>query len=110
MPARSDGRRNWLRVFAGVIAIWAFLTGMILLEIVPYTPRSFRGWALLLIAGPPMYLGVSWFGERVLSPWLARIREPARFSVGWFAWIVAVIVIGFAYVALIAWWSLRFPR
>ncbi len=107
MPGTSDGRRNWLRVFAGLVAIWVFLNGLILLEIVPYTPRTFRGWALLLMAGPPVYLAVSWLGERVLSPRLARIA-PARFSLAWFAWMLVATVIGSAFVALSVWLSLRF--
>jgi len=107
MPLRSAGRRNWLRVIAGVIAIWAFLTGMILLDIVPYTPRTFRGWALLLLAGPPVYLAMSVLCERMLSPRLARIA-PARFSLAWFAWMALAVVFGSAMVALSVWWSLRF--
>jgi hypothetical protein len=110
IPVRSDGRRNWPRVLAGVIAIWAFYIGMIMLQIVPYTPRSFRGWALLLIAGPPVYLAVEWVGERVLSPRLARIPKPARFSLGWFVWMVAATAFGSALVGLSVWWSLRFGR
>lgn len=109
MPPRSEGRRNWPRVFLGVVGIWAFLVGMILLEIVPYTPKTFRGWVLLLAAGPPAYLALSWLGERVLSPRLARIA-PKRFSVAWFAWMVVVTALGCAVVALSAWWSLRFLR
>jgi len=80
---------------------------MILLEIVPYTPRTFRGWALLLIAGPPVYVGASWFGERVLSPRPARM-SPARFTLAWFVWMIAAIVLGSAVVALGVWWAQRF--
>lgn len=98
----TDRRREWGRVVAGGIAIWVLLVGLILLEIVPNTPRSVRGWALLLLAGPPIYLAVSWLGER-----LARIA-PARFSFAWFAWMVVLVVFGSAVVALSGWWFLRF--
>ena len=90
-----------------MIALWAMLMGLILLEIVPYTPKSVRGWALLLLAGPPVYLALSWLGERVLGPRLARI-SPARFSVAWFAWMLAAVVVGSAVVALSVLVALRF--
>ncbi len=109
MPAPSDGRRNWLRVFAGLVAIWAFLVGLILFELVPYAPRTPGGWTVLLLAGPPAYLAVSWLGERVLGPRLPRIT-PTRFSLAWFAWMRVAVVTGSAFVALSAWLSLRFGR
>jgi hypothetical protein len=106
---RTSGTPNWLRVLAGTLALWVFLVGMILLEVVPYTPRTPQGWALLLLAGPPAYLVLQWFGEEVVGKRVARIRAP-RYSASWFAWMLGMIAFGCAVVALSVWWVFRFSR
>ena len=103
MRTPSDERRSWPRAIAGVLAGWALLVALLLLELGPETPRTFRGWVLLLVLGPPAYLALAWLGERVQSP-LARI-SPRRFSRQWFAWILFLgAVAGSAVVALSIWW------
>jgi len=98
-----DGRHTLPHVLGGVLAGWALLVALLLLEFGPDTPRSFREWVLLLVVGPPAYLALAWLGERVQSP-LVRISPP-RFSCRWFAWILFLAAIGgSAVVALSIWW------
>jgi len=106
---RQDGPRYWVRMVAGVIAAWAILIGLILLELFPYRPRTSREWVALLVGGPPAYVGIAWLGERVLGPRLPRF-SPKRFSLGWFAMMAIAIVIGSALLAVSVWISLRFGR
>jgi hypothetical protein len=96
-------------MLAAVLAIWAILIGLILLEVFPYTPRTTREWVTLLVCGPPAYIVVAWLCERVLPTPLPGF-SPERFSLKWFAMMATAIVIGSALVAFSVWLSLRLGR
>jgi len=92
---------------AGVTAAWAILTGLILLEVFPYRPRTTCGWVAFLVGGPPAYMAAAWVGERVLGPRLPRF-SPKRFSLGWFAMMAIAVTIGSTVLACSVWIALRF--
>jgi hypothetical protein len=105
----QDRPRNWVRLVAGVVAVWAFVVVLVLIGLFPYTPRTTRGWVALIVGGPLVYVGVAWLGERVLGPRLPR-GSPRRFSLGWFGMMAAAVVVGSALLALSVWLSVLLGR
>ena len=47
---------------------WALLAAICLVEIWPKWPQTRQQWALLLVAGPPLYVFLEWLGEKVIVP------------------------------------------
>jgi hypothetical protein len=53
---------------------WALAVGAIVLQVAPDVPKTIAGWVVLIVGGPPVYLGLEWmFGAG------ARISN-SRFS------------------------------
>jgi hypothetical protein len=53
-----------LRLLGTLALGWIVLVPVVLLQLAPWWPRSARGWALLVLVGPPVYLAASWLLER----------------------------------------------
>jgi hypothetical protein len=102
---RIDPRRpRWFVLLAGVLAAWAIVAALLILQIAPDTPRSVRGWALLLVAGPPVYVAIEWASGRLLSAEMGVRISSARFS---FARIAVAVLVMSIVLAPFAWWFLR---
>lgn len=76
---------------------------VVLLEIWP-PPKTTRGWALLLMVGPPAYFFLDWVGGRLFSPEIGARISPARFS---WARIAYATVVALILLAPVVWWGLR---
>ena len=51
-----------IKVFAGLL-IWMFVAGLAALTLWPSIPSSWKGWAVLVVFGPPAYLLAEGLGE-----------------------------------------------
>ncbi len=89
------------RALAAVAALWVLLDAVVLLGTFPYWPRTTARWALLLVAGPAMFLSLAGLLELGVLPRLRRASASPR-AARW----AAVLVVASA-VALAAWWTLR---
>jgi hypothetical protein len=102
----STGRGTpvpWSRI-AGIVALWAMLVGLVLLELYPALPTGARGWILLVLAGPAAYLALELAGERLLSRRAGLRISPARFS--WKR--IAAVLLALIALALLLAAALRF--
>ncbi len=92
-------------MLAAAAALWLLLDGSILFGTFPYWPRTAARWALLLAAGPAMFLSLAGLFELGFRPRLARLSSTRR-PAGRLAAVLLVAAAG-AIVALGAWWTLR---
>jgi hypothetical protein len=77
---------------------------LLVLQLLPDTPKTTLGWVLLLVLGPPAYAALEWASSRFFSAKVGARISPARFSIARI--IVALIVVLLA-AAPFAWWFLR---
>ena len=63
-----------LKIVVGALLVIAFLTGMLLLNIVPFVPSSPAGWTVLILVGVPAYLLVQILGEYVMEKVNAKVE------------------------------------
>ncbi len=102
--ATAERIRTWPRLVAGAAAVWLLLDGSILFGTFPYWPRTAARWALLLVAGPALFLSLAGIFELAILPRIGRLastRAARRIPV------VLVVAVAAAIVALGAWWTLR---
>ena len=74
-------RRTWPRWvvrIVGLLAAWAFLLVVIILEM-EWTPKTTVGWMLLVVVGPPVYVGLEWAVDHQSKVRMGRLSV-ARFS------------------------------
>jgi hypothetical protein len=95
---------RWLAVLAIVLAAWAFLAVIVVLEFIPDTPTTAGGWVLLLVVGPPVYLAFELVGDWLFSAKTGASISAARFSLARVAVAIAVtaVVLG-----PFLWWYVR---
>jgi hypothetical protein len=93
---------SWSRL-AAVLGVWAMLVALVVFELYPALPSTARGWLLLAVAGPPLYVAVELLAEKLLS------REAGlRISAKRFSWKrVFVVVLALVAVASLAAVALR---
>jgi hypothetical protein len=97
-------RPGLLTRFATLVVVWAALAGLVVLQLAPNVPETRGGWALVVVLGPPVYLGLEWvFGGLFSKETGARISA-SRFSV---ARIAVALLIALVVIAPFAWWYLR---
>jgi len=86
-----------------VLAGWALCAMLLVLPLFPDLPQSRRGWALLLLLGPPYAFLVDWVTGLFLGAKAGARISSSRFSVG------RIAVLLFAMLVLLApfWWLLR---
>jgi hypothetical protein len=85
-PHRSG---TWGRI-AGVLAAWAVLLAAVAFELYPAIPEGRRGWTLLVVLGPPIYVALELLAAKVWShEWGVRISF-ATFS--WKRVLIALVV------------------
>jgi len=87
--------RLWIWIAAG----WALLVGICLVEIWPKWPETKWQWALLAVAGPPLYIFVEWLGEKVAMPTTQRVRNSSAVSFG----RILVLLLRFAVFLAVVW-------
>jgi hypothetical protein len=104
MPVERARPPRWLVRVGGIIAAWAMLALMVVLELLPDTPRTTRGWVLVLVLGPPVYAAAEWTSSRVFSDRNGARISSARFSV---ARVAVALVVTLVALAPFIWWSLR---
>lgn len=94
---------SWSRL-AGVLALWAMLVALVVFELYPALPGTGRGWLLLVVAGPPLYVAAELLAEKLLS------REAGlRISAKRFSWMrVFVVLLALVAVAALAAAALRY--
>jgi len=61
---------------AGLVAIWAVLVGLVVLELHPFLPSGAWGWALLVAAGPPLYGALELLGSKLFGREAGRRISP----------------------------------
>lgn len=98
---------RWLVWIGGVLAAWALLAALVALQLLPWTPRTTRGWVLLLVVGPPAQLALEWASSALFSARTGARVSDARFSVGRIAVALLVALIA---LAPLGWWVVRSAR
>jgi hypothetical protein len=91
-------------IVAGVLAVWAIIAALLILQLVPGVPNTGRGWALLLVLGPPVYVALEWAADRLFNAGTGARISSARFS---FARIAVALVFVLIALAPVAWWFFR---
>ena len=97
----------WLRRLIGVLIVWTIVAILVIIESVPETPTTIRGWVLLLLLGPPVYVAVEWAVEKLISAKMGSRISPARFSFRRIGILLFVMVVIPAAVVV---WSLTRAR
>jgi hypothetical protein len=98
---RRPGLRARLTMF---FLVRALAVGAIVLQVAPDIPKTIAGWVVLIVGGPPVYLGLEWmFGRLFNKETGARISD-SRFS---FARIFVAPIFALIVLAPIAWLLLR---
>lgn len=90
-----------------LLAAWAILAGLLVLQLLPDAPGTARGWAVLLVLGPPASLALAWGAERLFGEAAGARISSARFSI---ARIAVGAVACLAALAPLIWWLLREAR
>jgi len=84
MPALYISRPNRLpsvvRIILGLLFMTATCTLLLLLDMFPYRPHSFTGWAVLIGVGVPCWLSLEWIGGIVFSNRVGYQLSDKRFS------------------------------
>lgn len=104
MPIERRKRLRWLVIVAGVLAVWAIVAALLILQLVPGIPSTGRGWALLLVLGPPVYVALEWAADRLFDARTGARISSARLSL---ARIAVALVFGLIALAPFAWWFFR---
>lgn len=100
---------RWFLWAVGVLAVWAWFALLLVLQLLPDTPKTTRGWVLLLVVGPPVYALVEWAAERRSTKTGEAISQ-TQFSFARVARAVLVVLVAFAALSAFAWWFLRAGR
>lgn len=87
-----------------LVLVWALLVGLVVLQFAPGLPKTTGGWALLVVLGPPLYLGLEWIFGKVFSRATGERISTSRFS---FARVAVALVFALIFIAPFAWWLLR---
>lgn len=95
---------RWLVWTGSVLAAWAMFAVLLALQLLPDTPKTTRGWVLLLALGPPAYAVLEWASSRLFSAETGARISSARFS---FARVVVALVVVLVALAPFAWWLIR---
>jgi hypothetical protein len=59
--------RNY-RFWLGAAVVWMLLAAICLIELWPDWPKTWQQWALLAVAGPPIYVFLELLGEKASAP------------------------------------------
>jgi hypothetical protein len=97
---------RWLLWVVGVIAAWAMFAVLLILQLLPDTPKTTRGWVLLLVFGPPAYALLEWAAGRRSAKAGAQPSQ-TRFS---FARVGVALLVLLVMFAAFTWWFLRAGR
>lgn len=96
---------RWTQWVPALAAAWVILAlGLGLSLGLPLTTMGWRGWVVLLAAGPPAYLALEWASGRLFSPESGARISSARFSLARIAVALAVTLI---VLVPFAWWFVR---
>lgn len=87
-----------------MLVVWAVFAALLVLQLLPDTPKTPLGWGLLIVIGPPAYVVLEWASSRLFSDAAGARISTARFSV---ARIALALLIAVAALAAFAWWALR---
>lgn len=89
LATRPHQSGRWGRI-AGVLAAWAVLIAVVAVDLYPVIPEGRRGWTLLVVLGPPIYVALELLAAKVWShEWGVRISF-ATFS--WKRVLIALLV------------------
>jgi hypothetical protein len=86
-----------VKVLVWAAVAWFLIFGLVLLQIAPHFPASALEWALLFVAGPPLYVLGEALGSWLFSAESGHQISPKGFSV---LRIAYALVIMLAFVAL----------
>lgn len=70
-----------LKILGWGAVAWLVVSGLVLLQIAPYFPRSTLEWMLLIVVGPPLYVLGEALGAWLFSPERGYRISPKGFSV-----------------------------
>jgi len=59
---------------------WAVLAAICLVELWPQWPKTWQQWALLAVAGPPIYAFLEWLGEKSSAATNERVPDNSEVS------------------------------
>lgn len=90
-----------------MLVVWAVSAAVLVLQLLPDTPRTPRGWVLLLVIGPPAYIVLELASSRLFSDKAGARISTARFSVTRIAVALLVALVVLAPFAWFAWWVLH---
>ena len=89
MPKQDESNEIWkgrIKRFAiGVPIFLGVYLALILFYIHPHWPIDLIGWAILVLAGIPISLGLEWIGESVFSEKAGDTMETAKETLGEYA-------------------------
>ena len=94
----GDMRRRLLRILVGYLLVALVATGLLLVNVWPWHPISWRAWLLFVVLAPPVLMAGDWIGEMMLTNTLSRSvdRATARNSFSWLriAYLLTLFVFG----------------
>jgi hypothetical protein len=76
----------------GAVA-WFVVTGLVLLQIAPYFPKSTLEWVLLIVVGPPLYVLGEALGAWLFSPERGHRISPKGFSFLRIAYALLIVLL-----------------
>jgi hypothetical protein len=92
----GDMSRRLLRILVSYLLVALVASGLLLLNVWPWHPISWRAWLLFVVLAPPVLIAGDWIGGMMLTNPLSRSvdRATARNSFSWLriAYVLALIV------------------
>ena len=86
-----------LRFLLGYLVVALVAAGLLLLNLWPWHPSSWRTWLLFVVLALPITIVVEWLGETVLNKLLSKSvdRATASRSFSWLriAYLVALVLL-----------------
>lgn len=97
--------RRLLRIVVGYLLVALVAAGLLLVNVWPWHPVSWRAWLLFVVLAPPVLIAGEWIGEKMLTNPLSRSvdRATARNSFSWLriAYLLTVVVLVLGVVSMV---------
>ena len=94
-----------LRIVVGYLLVALVAAGLLLVNVWPWHPVSWRAWLLFVVLAPPVLIAGEWIGEKMLTNPLSRSvdRATARNSFSWLriAYLLTVVVLVLGVVSMV---------
>jgi len=87
------------RFLLGYVVVALVAAGLLLLNLWPWHPTSWRAWLLFLVIASPVMIAGEWFGETVLNNPLSKSVDRATASRS-FSWLRIVYLLGLGLLVL----------